>query len=188
MKVKELSLQFEKITDNLYKFDNLLTETLFFSCLDEFNPEYNNWMMKIEKNVKWIGVFKGGGTNQNIGDNLSFLEISSYLKLISESILKKKLSLMRVSTNIQFFGQETVFHVDGDQNKWTFLIFVNRIWNAEWGGHFIINTNDTRYHSFIPIPNNGILFRADQQHKGDAPNKYCDISRETLAFTFIEEY
>jgi len=184
----------KKISDFVYKFDNILPLDLFYRAQDEFNPNYNNWNYKLESKIipeqnlhqhpHRLGLAKVSG--DTLGWSLPLIEVGTYLKLITEHCLHNKYYLGRINTNIQSFGQESTYHVDGCGSDWTFLVFMNSEWNSEWGGEFSIQMSENDYMGFVPLPNSGILFKADMEHKGNAPNRLCMSFRYSIAFTFFE--
>lgn len=182
-----MNVSFKKVNDNIYTFNDILPINLFYQGFDEFNPWNNNWFYKQESFVDEnhpirMGIAKCSETL--LGQSLPLINIGTYVKLIAECILKLKLTLVRVNTNIQFFGQESSYHIDGNEKDYTFLIFLNDMWNAEWGGDFVVQQDTTEYMGFTPFPNMGILFRADFYHKGNAPNRLCSMPRISVAYTF----
>lgn len=189
-----MNTDIKKINEVLYKFDNVLPLNMFYRAQDEFNPLYNNWAYKLETQIlsqssqeyqpHRMGLAKVSG--DTLGWSLPLLEVGAYLKPMVEYTLKEKFYLGRVNTNIQTFGQESTYHRDGSETDWTFLVFLNSEWNAEWGGDFSIQLSPNDYIGFVPIPNSGILFRADVEHKGNAPNRLCMVARYSIAFTFFK--
>ena len=170
---------------------------LFLSAYDEFAPEYNNWFYKTEYHAadpkihthpRRLGLAKCNGVKPTLGWSLPIIAVGSHLKSIAEHKLHKRLTLNRINTNIQFYGQESSFHVDGPPNSWSFLLFMNQSWDAAWGGHFTIRLSESEYESYLPTPNCAILFPAHLYHKGDAPNRLCMIPRMSIAYTYNESY
>ena len=124
----------KKINDSFYRFESLLPEEQFISVADEFNLRYNGLMPKrgeteYNRNTLRLGLYKPKyeslytQTCLQLGDNHQFLNVATRLKLIAERAINKKLQLRRINTNIQFPGQESGFHIDGDEGVWTFLLF-----------------------------------------------------------------
>jgi hypothetical protein len=183
-----------KINEFFYKFDNILPLDMFYRAQEEFFPRYTNWNYKKEETLipeeldsfypQRMSICKVNG--DTLGWSLPLIEVGTRVKLISEHTLKQKFDLIRVNTNIQSFGQESTYHKDGSEKEWTFLVFLNSDWNAEWGGKFSIQLDDTFYMGITPLPNSGILFRGDFFHKGNAPNRLCPIQRWSAAYTFSE--
>lgn len=168
-------------------------------CVEELNGTYNCWKFNKKVSEKqtsgerklfelpWFGGLHKPYTFQGIGDNLALIRLSTKLKIIAEQTLNKKLNLVRINTNIQFFGQEGSFHKDAvDEGYWTFLVFLNINWLAEHGGEFLLLREDNSCYSSLPIPNRGILFKANLPHKGSAPNRFCGEPRITVACSYIE--
>lgn len=184
-------MRVEEPFDNLYSFNSVLTMDEY-SCLnEEFDPKYTNWMITkrelfAEDNHPMRGNLLKTPSNATIGDNLQLLRIGSLLKLHIERVLNKKLHMYRINTNIQLYGMTSTFHRDGDVGSWTFLLFCSNYWNTEWGGEFVVKDSNGVYQYFAYIPNNGVLFPAHLEHKGQEPNRLCNIPRLSVAFSFSE--
>ena len=184
-----------KVNESIYRYKDMLSPTEYYSLFDEFNFRYNNLSIKsgdgtsnkhprlsISKPNPKIQVYS---ENPRIGDNYVFINLSTRLKLIAEYTIKKKLRLIRINTNIQFAGQDSNFHSDGDVGYWTFLLFNQLEWDSEWGGEFVCCIGDD--YQYVPyLPNTGCLFAAHNEHKGCAPTIHCTSFRSSVACTFQE--
>ena len=182
-----------KLHELVYKFTHVLPQTSFNTVYDEFSPQYNNWFYKTEfqsndprihQHPRRLGLAKPNGVKPSLGWSLPIIDAGVHLQLIANHTLQQQLSLFRINSNIQFFGQESTFHTDGPLHTWSFLLFMNQSWNTEWGGNFILRLNQEDYISVIPSPNTGILFPAHLYHKGDAPNRLAMIPRLSIAYTY----
>ena len=184
--------------DNIFIWDQILEIKDFLNYAQEFDPSNNNWRFNklifnetvTEKRIIEFPIFGGISkpyNQQGIGDNINLLDLSSRLKIIAEQTLKVKLNLTRINTNIQFFGQDSLLHIDAStDNFWTFLVFFNTNWLADHGGEFLLIRPDNSTLSSLPIPNRGLLFRANLYHKGCAPNRVCGTPRFSVACTYTE--
>ena len=172
----------KQITEDLYCIDSFFSDSNFHTALQEFTPCYNSWVFNKSEgysdNTPVIGYLDKISSN-GIGENLPLINLGITAKYSCQKILRKNFSLERVNTNIQFFGQESSFHVDGPDNFWSLVIFMSPFWSPEWGGEFVINDQTVPYAS-----NRAVLFKADIMHKGNAPNRYCVHPRLSLAFLF----
>lgn len=185
-------MRHQQVSNYVYQFSSVLPPKLFLQGYDEFSLTNNSWMVKQERqritdydrHPYWFGIEKVRG--DTLGWSNSLIDIGTSLKLIAEHTLKTKLILGRINTNIQTYGMESSFHQDGTDKDWTFMVFFNNTWNAEWGGDLRIQIDQGDYIGFTPFPNSGILFRADLEHKGDPPNRLCNFLRYSAAFTFFD--
>lgn len=186
----------------LYEIDQAFSHTHFLELTDEFCDLYNHICMYKRDFIYhsdlelqyplWGCLYKpsdsGQQTRSKLGDNLQLLRLAQILKIKAQKILKKRLRIYRINTNVQFFGMESTFHTDGGDKDWTFLVCANADWSVTWGGPFVVHTGDhpRDYKNVVFLPNKGILFRADLDHYGSAPNRICVHPRLTLAVSFSE--
>ena len=190
-------MNFKKVNEDLYLIDDVLSLNDLILVHDEFNPWYNKWLFnkrEPNKTKKYPcrgqieKIFQHEGS---LGYNFQLIRIGTILKLHCEYFLKKKLEFNRIHTNIQFFGQESTFHIDSDKREngkdWSFLIFVDGDWSIEYGGDFICQIKKHEYRNVPFIPNNGVLFNSSLLHRGAAPNSLClHKPRKTVQFLFNE--
>tara|TARA_A100001035_G_scaffold125095_1_gene98398 strand:+ start:1846 stop:2385 length:540 start_codon:yes stop_codon:yes gene_type:complete len=172
----------KQITEDLYCIDSFFSDSNFRRAFEEFTPYYNSWVFnKSEGDSDHHPVigYLDKISSHSIGENLQFLDLGTIAKYSCQKILKQNLTLKRVNTNIQFFGQESSLHVDGPDNFWSLVIFMSPFWSSEWGGEFVMNDQTIPY-----ISNRAVLFKAHLMHKGYAPNRYCVHPRLSLAFLF----
>ena len=184
-------MKIKQSLDELIVLKNILSAKEFYQIQDEFF--YNQWDFNKKEPMQNAaypirGSLRKPKYGNNIGDNITFLNIGSRLKLHAQKILRKKLELKRVNTNIQFFGQNSYFHVDSSIKNpaWSVIVFCNKSWDANWGGEFVIKTDEDDY-SYVPyIPNTGVLIPAWLEHQGLPPNRLCNLPRLSVAFTYHE--
>lgn len=179
-------MKFVKLADDIYRLKEVLSVSDFFCINNEFNAHYNNWIFTKtdNENLPHFGCLQEPKASHNtVGDNLTLIKYGTLLKYQCQKIIKHNLTLTRINTNIQFFGQEASFHIDG-YSGWTLVLFVNPKWNMDWGGELVINTDKNNYLYAGFIPNDGILFPANLSHKGFAPNVLSKRPRKTVAFTY----
>ena len=193
-------MKISQLDNDIYEIESVLSVDDWKKVHAEFNPVYNNWIFKkkefdqlpISERSTQTALFPTWGCvaklvdDDGVGDNHVFLNTSVLVKFTAQKILQKRLELVRINTNIQYTGMESMYHQDGNDTEWTFLIFMSKFWEPNWGGEFVCWNDDDTYRGFPYIPNNGIMFRADLRHKGAAPNILCKAPRFTIAFTYSE--
>ena len=185
-----LNVKIKQSLDELIALKDILSLKEFYQIQDEF--QYTQWDFNKKENTESDAYPRRGELRKpkygnTLGDNITFLNIGSRLKLHVEKILRKKIELRRINTNIQFFGQHSSFHKDSTtKSAWTLIIFCNKIWDTNWGGEFVIQNNEGDY-SYVPyIPNTGVLIPAWLEHQGLPPSRLCNSPRISLAFTYRE--
>ena len=154
------------------------------------NPDLVNWLTLLD--------LMNYNFNNDIGWNYKFMDASIYAKHAARKILKTDLKLVRIQTNIQFYGMESDWHTDYGDNDgpgaaWSFVIYINDDWDMTYDGQFVIATGNPfepdhtkEYFNVSCIPNTGVLFNARLDHRGGAPNRFCNTERMSLAFMFEE--
>jgi hypothetical protein len=182
-----------RYVDNIYQIKNILPTHDFLTLSEEFNSGYNTWKFNKyevfdddDHPVRGCIQKPSSIRNDTLGDNLNLIKYGSILKFSCEKIIKNRLSLIRINTNIQFFGQESSFHKDGFEGSWTLNLFMNPNWDTSWGGEFVVQDKEGDYFYYPYIPNNAILFPGDLEHMGHAPNVLSKNPRFTIAFTYQE--
>lgn len=168
---------------------DVLPPKQFFALADEFTPEYNHWTFKkaerqgVDPNFGHLADSRDG---LSLGGNLRIIELGTRIQLLCRKTLGRNAKLIRVNTNIQFFAQESAFHVDSspEMNWWTFVLFANESWNTEWGGELILQVGASDYLGIPFIPNTGVLFDGSIAHKGAAPNRFALSHRQSVAFSY----
>lgn len=191
-------MQYRKLADEVFWVKEIYSEDDFKSIGDEFNPTYNHICFdKMEAvgqpcfgTIHDTAVFRNGRAfNNNLGWNYKLIDASIRARIYAQKILRKNLELSRVNTNLQFFGQESDWHTDANEDcppAWSFVVYVNRSWDLTWDGQFVVEASDGEYINVSPIPNTGVLFNSKLEHRGGAPNRFCMGPRWSVAFIFDE--
>lgn len=179
-------MKYEKLEEGVWALSDILKPSEADSLDDEFTKpliQYKRESYSPKHCSHWLGLAK---SNEYIGDNHLLISIAERVKFTGMRILQTNLKLERVNTNIQFKLNDTVFHEDGPENYWTFLIFYNTSWNSDWGGDFIINYAPAKYRGIPYIPDTGAFFNANMPHRGCAGNTLSEKLRFSIAFTYSE--
>ena len=170
------------------KFDNVIPKHLFASLQDEYR--HTGWIMgnvaNHESNMGRVGLTLGDKPD----NQLLMFQLASYIKLKIKKHIKSDIHFIRAHTNAYAFGQTGAFHYDFDTPcTWTFILFTNPEWNAQWGGEFVCYNPETKEYDYTPcMPNTGVLIPAKWDHYGAAPNEYANCLRTTIGFSFCESY
>ena len=190
-------------------YDNLLDDR-FILDIDEESNRYH-WVVDNVANRKSF-------PNQTKGSH-KFLNVSYYsiektppsivnlFSFLSNNILYNKFNINSISLNLQTIGLNGQTHCDSfnDPKKYTLLVFINHIWEKNWGGQFQIMDNPniiqdphkTFYldnksskelykkekviKSIKYKPGRVILFPSNIPHRGLAPSKPY-IFRKSLVY------
>ena len=174
----------------IHRFKNILSYNDFILLNEEFNARHNSWnFLKKDEDIDeqpYMGCLdKPLSHSDTLGDNLTLIKYGSLLKYVCQIKLKRSLTLVRVNTNIQFFGQESSFHKDKYQpGSWTLILFMSYKWRTEWGGEFVVCDEEGNYNYQAYIPNDAILIPAHLDHMGFAPNIMCRVPRLSVAYTY----
>lgn len=184
--------KFEKLYEDIYQIKELLSIPEFHHLVDHFYEKMTQGVViKREEDsrkdsTRWLALSKTMHDDQGLGDDYYLISMGTRLLFQVQSQVKKRITLDRVNTNIQFGLQDSTFHTDGGSNKWTLLLYCSPHWDTNWGGEFIICKGHGDYLGVPYIPNRGVLFRADIPHRGSAPNLLSEEPRLSVAFTYVE--
>ena len=102
-------------------------------------------------------------------------------KLICKKLNRTFKSAQRIYANGQTAGQCGSPHTDdGDL---TFLYYPSPEWDIEWQGHLIfLNEKEEGEKIILYKPNRAVLFSGDQKHYADAPARFFNGLRISLAY------
>ena len=154
-------------------YDNFFT--------DEIRQEILTRLMQ----PKW-GISGGTKRKPEIFWHFENLEKESYFsKFIFKKICKKLnrefKGISRIYANGQTAGQCGTPHKDdGDL---TFLYYPADMWDVKWQGHLIfLDENGEGDRIVIHKPNRAVLFNGKQRHYADAPSRFFNGLRISLAY------
>ena len=118
--------------------------------------------------------------------NLTYYEVASLVIPKVKKWLKCNLSVVKIHVNGQTLGQVSSFHRDSDlDNVWTLVIFTNVGWDMNDGGEFtLFNPVTNEYVSVSYLPNTGVLFPSNWEHRGACPLSTKAGVRTSLAISF----
>lgn len=189
-----MKLHYEKLDKNLYVLDDFFSIDEFLPLNDDLHGMYHTFMEKREPHVdrdksQWFALLRN---NEELGDNMVFLERSTKIRWAISKILKPDFPfiLRRINTNLQWKFQDSSFHRDSYEENgnpywtWTFLSFTQTDWDSEWGGEFVCQLGDRDYRTVPYFPNRCVLFNGDCYHRGAAPNIFSEDVRTSVAWTF----
>jgi hypothetical protein len=150
--------------------------------LEDFHDEY----MILKTGAGWRFCGNSNGNNEDTTFWFNDLSQKSYytdfLFNRIQDITGEKYNLDRVYANGQTYGLCGNMHVDSDDPRTkTFIIYMNPVWNSIWGGATVFH-KDNIIESYIPTPNNGILFNSNIPHYGSDPTRHCKELRITVAY------
>ena len=134
---------------------------------------------------KW-GLIKGSDKKKEIFWHYDHLEKENYFNnfiynLICQKLNKKFRGVKRIYANGQTACQCGTPHKDdGDL---TFLYYPTLEWDIKWQGHLIFLDEKGEGDKIIfHKPNRALLFDANQKHYADAPNRFYNGLRISVAY------
>ena len=149
-----------------------------------FEEEIQKEIWKKMMRPKWS--YTGGGTTRNRFWHMDGLEKEEYFneylyKIICKKLDKKFSSIIRIYANGQTGGQcGTPHYDDGDL---TFLYYPAPEWNITWQGHLIfLNEKKEGERIVFHKPNRSVLFSGKIEHYADAPIRFFNGLRISLAY------
>lgn len=111
--------------------------------------------------------------------------LPSLFKEKVESIIDTQIEIDRIYANAQAHSQCGVFHKDIPDCDYTLVYFYHKNWRTEYGGHLMIDDDETgELHSIWPESNSAVLFKSDIWHCALEPTVYCTTQRMSIAMKF----
>ena len=131
---------------------------------------YDFWYDRFQLEIFWH--------NDDLDDDPYFAE---YLFDIIQSKLGQEYTIERVYANGQTAMQCGTPHFDdGDM---TFLYYANKEWEPFWQGHLIFMENEMETSQMVSYkPNRAVLFPGNILHYADAPSRFFNGLRISLAY------
>lgn len=116
-------------------------------------------------------------------------DLTGIIKTVWDFISKKYFTeddvLVRCYANAITQGLDQRIHTDDNYpGSKTFILYVNSVWNVDWGGETIVWDRENREikESYLPKFNNGILISGNCWHGVRPVSSYCNNLRMTLMF------
>ena len=152
---------------------------------DFFTEEIHLEIFNRLRTPRW-GLSGGTERKPEIFWHFDGLEKENYFSeflynLICEKLNRKFSGFKRIYANGQTAGQcGTPHRDDGDL---TFLYYPADMWDVKWQGHLIfLDENGEGDRIVIHKPNRAILFDGKQKHYADAPSRFFNGLRISLAY------
>ena len=152
---------------------------------DFFTEEIHLEIFNRLRTPRW-GLSGGTERKPEIFWHFDGLEKENYFSeflynLICEKLNRKFSGFKRIYANGQTAGQcGTPHRDDGDL---TFLYYPADMWDVKWQGHLIfLDENGEGDRIVIHKPNRAILFDGKQKHYADAPSRFFNGLRMSLAY------
>ncbi len=141
---------------------------------------------------KWSFIGKSNGEQIRKFWHLNLMDDEFFTKFFLDKIkdiTQRNFELKRVYANGQSAGQSGDWHQDDvEENTYTFIYYLNPIWQPIWCGDTIFYdsvTEETCTSEFIP--DSAILFDSRIIHAGREPARQFDGLRVTVAFKLLEK-
>ena len=157
-------------------YDNFFPQEIHLEILNRLNQP------------RW-GISGGTDRKPEIFWHLDFLEKEDYFNDYIFNLICKKLNrrfrgVKRIYANGQTAGQCGTPHIDdGDL---TFLYYPLTEWEIKWQGHLIfLDEKDEGDKIVFYKPNRAVLFDGKQKHYADAPSRFYNDLRISLAYKLI---
>lgn len=174
---------FTQLEETLYSIADVVSIPTFRMIQSEFIRDFLNFegQDNDDFNPDRLGTRRDYGF---LGESLPLINLGTSLLFEAQRVLKKRMTLRSIVTNIMYKCQDTPYHTDGPSDYWSLVIFTTQTWNSNWGGDFFIKYDNVNYRGVPYFPNHGVLFRSDLQHRGAAGNILSQSPRLSIAFTY----
>ena len=165
--------------------DNFFSDDVLKKIIDYFNN--NKWNCQCIKDPNIIRSNSGDSPYWRTElENETLFNFE--LKNIIEKYLNKNLKLDRIYAVGQTYGQNSVFHIDNDDdNTLTFCFYINsiKIDNNDNDGLFYVKIPIKKFIVAIePYMNRGVIFPSNYNHKGSGYNRLNNNFRICIAWKF----
>lgn len=163
--------------DDLNYIDNLLNSS------EKWIIQSSDPVHKIDSQFKFLML--------KLDDDIFFTD---FLFCKIKKHIGNNFKIERVYANGQYFGMPGRPHFDSsEENRYTFLIYVNKCWDVLWGGQTIffdkfIDTErkkitiSSKTLSFYPKPKSSLFFPSNLYHYAESPTKNCLDFRFSIAY------
>ena len=167
-------MEFQYDIDSIKVFDNFFEEST------------REQIFKYLQRPKWS---LSGGRHDNRFWHMNDLEKEEYFSLYLYNKICKNLNLsnhniVRIYANGQTAGQCGTPHPD--DGDYTLLYYPNPEWDIQWQGHLIFLDLDWNPDKVVAYkPNRMVCFPAKTVHYADAPSRFFNGLRTSLAYKLI---
>ena len=177
--------------DQIKEYENVLTQQQFEAV--EAYLKTSNWGLHTSDHLAKHKMF------WSLMRLEEFELFNTEILNVIEQLTETRFELIRCYANAQTILLDGHEHMDGaEENDFTFLIYMNRIWKYEWGGetmffdrYYDMKTQSpvqlsSKYKLYLPFPNNGLFFPGRIYHYGRAPGRDFYGVRYSLAFKLLK--
>ena len=152
--------------------------------IDNFFPEeIREKIFQLLNRPKWS---YNGGNSANRFWHMDGLEKEDYFNTTLFTLICNEIgdyNCKRIYANGQTAGQNGYPHCDdGDV---TFLYYPNPAWNVGDQGHLIFLKDDEVTSTVLYKPNRAVVFTADTLHYAEAPHRFFNGLRSSLAYKLL---
>ena len=167
-----------------FVLEDVLSEKLFYDVWSELHPGHNTWLYNNCANTG-DGYSSWGRDREDCSN--SALRASTFVKLKTERILKRRLTLIKIQHNLQTPNQINLFHTDFNYDDiFSIILFTTPTWSVRCSGEFVVKTPDEKHNYYPYIPNTAVGIKANWSHYGMASNSLAfDTVRTSLAFSYV---
>lgn len=148
-----------------------------------------NWGQILQKNLPWEYVGWSGEPKEPYRHWACYPEFNKDLKLIWDTLnysFKEdglRLRPERIIGNLFSHGDSCWLHQDCQSNTaWTTVLYLNDMWDINWGGETIIAEGNEIIKSFAPTPGKFIIFKSNLVHGPRPVSREAPFPRFGLTF------
>ena len=163
--------------------DNFFSEDVLKKIVDYFKS--NKWVCQCIKDPNII-ISKSGDRPYWRTELENEYLFNFELKNIIEKYLNKYFKLDRIYAVGQTYGQNSVFHIDNDDdNTLTFCFYINNFTIDTHDGLFYVKIPKKKFIiSIEPTMNRAVIFPSNYKHKGSGYNRFNSSFRICIAWKF----
>ena len=174
-----------------YTFEPALDIRAMGKVANDIDPSTNPWLLNNNTNngmaecVSWKQPNDYKSSFVNAGERIKYKLDEYYHKVTN---IKTDFEVVRLFTNGQTSNQTSAFHIDyKDPGYYTVILFVDPYWNVAYGGEFVCQSPDKKFHYTSYKSNTAVVIPANWFHRGTPPFACTDRLRTTLAITYFDK-
>lgn len=174
--------------DNINVYDGMITPTELevINNIIELKGFTFGWKSHVNKEYRHWHCNFGDKEKTQKTDEIKKEELPLPLWNLWERINIHKKRLIRVYSNAYTYGTEGTLHVDSPvPDNFTYLIYLNKKWEAEYAGETVFFDKGEIIKSVLPKYGRLVVFPGNIWHAARSVSRYCPEVRKIIVYKGI---